>query len=67
MYSNYDSRYYSLNDINAKPPMPLSEGRANVRAMPGRQPKKRSMRMRLLLLLIVGALVIAAVRVAANL
>ena len=63
MYSNY----YSMNDINAKSPMPLSERRANVQAMPGKQPRKRSMRMRLLLLLIIGALVIAAVRVAANL
>jgi len=67
MYSNHDSRYYSMNDIHAKSPMPLTKGQANVRAMPGRQPKKRNTRLKLLLLLIVVALIVAAVRVAANL
>lgn len=67
MFSNHDARYYSVNDINARTPMPLSEGQTNVRATPpGRQPKKRGTRLKLLLFLIVGALIVATVRVAAN-
>ncbi len=64
MFSNYESNYYNINDINARSPMPTSKGHVDAR---GRQPKKRNMRMKLLLFLIVGALIIAAVRVAANL
>jgi hypothetical protein len=67
MFSDYESKYYNINDINAQSPMPLSGGRVNARTTPGGQPKKRNTRLKLLLLLIVGALIIAAVRVAANL
>jgi hypothetical protein len=67
MFSNNELRYYQINDINARSPMPLSEGQVNARAMPGMQPKKRYTFLKLLWFLIVGALIIATVRVAANL
>jgi len=67
MFSNNELRYYQINDINARSPMPVSESRGNARLMSGKQPKKRNMFLKLLLFLIVGALIIAIVRVAANL
>lgn len=67
MSSNYDSRYYNMNNIHANSPVPLSDGRANVRAVQGRRPRKRNTRLMLLLFLIVVVLIVAAVRVAANL
>jgi len=66
MFSNYESNYNNINDIHAQSGMPLSGGRVNARTTPGGQPKKRNTRLKLLLLLIVGALIIAAVRVVAN-
>jgi hypothetical protein len=67
MFSNYESRYYQINEIQAKSPIPLPGGQVNARIIPGGQPRKRNTRLKLLLFLLLGALLIAIVRVAANL
>ena len=67
MYSNYESRYYQINDINVKSPMPLSRAHVNAQLVPGGPLRKRNRRLKLLLLILVGVLIVAIVRVAANL
>ncbi len=67
MLSHDDARWYNLNNIYAGTPPPARAGRTGSRATPGWQPQKRNRRLRLLLLLLVGALIISTVLVASDL